>query len=185
MLLVLSWETRSLAQASLGDTKETSPPDASETSVAWVDIQRIAEVSAEGRIANAKVQILIEEASAKIAPKYKELDALQQKMEVAATVLNSDSPSLLEKQINRLKIEIRRLEEDAQREVRDLQIRLQQDLEVRLMPVIQAFVQDRNIKVLFSRNDSGIILGDQALDLTAEIIKRFDATSRLQTAPVP
>jgi Skp family chaperone for outer membrane proteins len=155
-------------------------------SVAWLDLQRIVEASAEGKIANAKVQALTQKKQNEITDKSKQLQAAQQKLQTSGTVLNDTARSQLEKEIDRLNLEIQRMQQDAQAEVQDLQAQLQNDFQKKLMPVIEVVVKERNITLLFSRNDAGIVYGDPGLDLTEEIVKRFDATAApAAAAPKP
>jgi Skp family chaperone for outer membrane proteins len=151
-------------------------------SVAWLDLQRIVETSAEGKIANAKVQAFTQKKSNEIGDKTKQLQAAQQKLQTSGTVLNDDTRSQLEKEIEKLNVDVQRMQQDAQAEVQDLQAQLQSEFQKKLMPVIEVVVKERNITLLFSRNDAGIVYGDPGLDLTDEVVKRFDATA---AAPAP
>jgi outer membrane protein len=157
-----------------------------EVAVAWLDLQRIVETSAEGKIANAKVQALTQKKTSEIADKQKQLQAAQLKLQTGGTVLNDAARVQLEKEIDRLNVDIQRMQQDAQADIQDLQNELQNEFQKKLMPVIEALVKERDIAMLFSRNDAGIVYGDPLLDLTAEIIKRFDAMSATPTAaPAP
>jgi len=156
--------------------------------VAWLDLQRIVESSAEGKIANAKVQALTQKKSSEIGEKTKQLQAAQQKLQTSGTVLSEAAQGLLQKEIDRLNVEIQRMQQDAQAEIQDLQLQLQNEFQKKLMPVIETLVKERSIALLFSRNDAGIVYGDPGLDLTDEVVKRFDATAAappVATAPKP
>jgi outer membrane protein len=146
-------------------------------SVAWLDLQRIVESSAEGKIANAKVQALTQKKSNEIGEKTKQLQAAQQKLQTSGTVLSDEAQGLLQKEIERLNVDIQRMQQDAQAEIQDLQVQLQNEFQKKLMPVIETLVKERSITMLFSRNDAGIVYGDPGLDLTDEVVKRFDATA--------
>jgi Skp family chaperone for outer membrane proteins len=146
-------------------------------SVAWLDLQRIVETSAEGKIANAKVQALTQKKTNEIGDKQKQLQTAQTKLQTGGSVLNDDARGQLEKEVDRLNLDIQRMQQDAQAEIQDLQASLQNEFQKKLMPVIETLVKERNVTMLFSRNDAGIVYGDPALDLTNEIIKRFDATT--------
>ena len=155
-------------------------------SVAWLDLQRIVESSAEGKIANAKVQALTQKKTNEIGEKNKQLQAAQLKLQTGGTVLNDDARGQLEKEVDRLNLDIQRMQQDAQTEIQDLQASLQNDFQKKLMPVIEALVKERNITMLFSRNDAGIVYGDPGLDLTAEVINRFDGMAAAPpAAPKP
>ena len=160
----------------------TPAPAARGVSVAWLDLQRIVESSAEGKIANAKVQALTQKKQNEIADKSKQLQAAQQKLQTSGTVLNDNARGQLEKEIEKLNVDIQRMQQDAQAEIQDLQAQLQNDFQRKLMPVVETVVKEHNVALLFSRNDAGIVYGDPGLDLTDEIVKRFDA---MAATPAP
>ena len=77
-------------------------------------------------------------------------------------------------------------QQDAQEEVQQLQQDLQNAFQAKLLPIIQQVVAERGLTILFSQADAGIVWADPALDLTAEVIKRFDAAAPAATAaPAP
>ena len=59
--------------------------------------------------------------------------------------------------------------------MQQLQTDLQNTFQSKLYPIIQQVVAEKGIEVLFSQRDSGIVFANPALDLTADVIKRFDA----------
>ena len=180
--------TPALGSPVAGPQQAPAPAQAAATrgaSVAWLDLQRIVETSAEGKIANAKVQALTQKKSNEIGDKTKQLQAAQQKLQTSGTVLNDGARSLLEKEIEKLNVDIQRMQQDAQAEIQELQTQLQGEFQKKLMPVVEVVVKERNIALLFSRNDAGIVYGDPGLDLTDEIVKRFDAAAATPSAAAP
>ena len=91
----------------------------------------------------------------------------------------------LERDIDRQQKEIQRFTQDAQEEVQQLQQDLQNGFQGRLLPVIQQVVAERGLQILFSQNDSGIVWADSALDITNDVIKRFDAAAPAATSTAP
>jgi hypothetical protein len=69
--------------------------------------------------------------------------------------------------------------------VQQLQQDLQNGFQGRLLPVIQQIVAERGLEILFSQNDSGIVWADTALDITNDVIKRFDAAAPATTSTGP
>jgi hypothetical protein len=67
--------------------------------------------------------------------------------------------------------------------VQQLQQDLQNGFQARLLPVIQQVVAERGYSILFSQADAGIVWADPSLDVTADVIKRFDAAAPAQPAP--
>jgi hypothetical protein len=68
--------------------------------------------------------------------------------------------------------------------VQELQQSLQGDFQEKLRPVVDALVKELAIGLLFSAGDAGAIYVDPSLDITAEVIKRFDS-GKYSTAAKP
>jgi len=61
--------------------------------------------------------------------------------------------------------------------VQELQNELQAEFQQKLGPVIQQVAQEKKLEILFSALDAGIVWADAGLDLTTEVIRRFDAAN--------
>ena len=143
--------------------------------MAFLDLQRIAAESAEGKVASGKVQELTKKKSAELQDKTKALQANQQKMQQGGAVLNDAARAQTQQEIDRLTVEIDRFQEDANAEVQELQQELQGEFQEKLRPVVDAVVKELAIGLLFSAGDAGAIYVDPSLDITGEVIKRFDS----------
>lgn len=152
--------------------------------VGYVDLQWIAQQSAEGKSASGKINELNQKKTAELSEKNKQLQAAQQKLAQSGTVLNDNARAQLEKEIDRMQREIQFLQQNAQAEINDLTQELQQDFQRRLFPVIQQIGNEKALHLIFSFRDSGIIWGHQGLDLSQEVVKRFDANAKTTTAPI-
>ncbi len=160
------------------------------TKYAFVNIQRIANESAEGKVATTRVAALNQQKVNELNEKNKQLQAAQQKLDQGGSVLNANAVAQLQKDIERLQVDIQRFTEDAQQDVQNLQAQLQDDFQRKLTPIVQQVAIDRGLHMLFSVADSGLVWGDPSLDLTDEIIVKFDAAppapaSTVAPAPRP
>jgi outer membrane protein len=153
------------------------------TRYAFVNIQRIAAESTEGKAATAKVQALNQQKVNQLAELQKKLQADQQRLQSQLSVMSDQARLQLEREIERQNREIQRFTQDAQEEVGQLQQELQEGFQARLLPVIQQVVTQRGIQLLFSQADAGLVWADASLDLTDEVIKRFDAGGGTAAAP--
>jgi len=144
---------------------------------AFVNIQRIAAESAQGKALSTRVQSLNNQKLTELNEKNKALQASQQKLDSGASVLSDAARSQLEKDIDRQQTEIQRFTDDAQKEVQEMQNELQAEFQQKLGPVIQQIAQEKKLEILFSALDAGIIWADAGLDLTTEVIKRFDVAA--------
>jgi len=151
---------------------------------AFVNIQRVASESAEGKAATSRVAALNQQKVNELNDKNKQLQAAQQKFEQSGSVMNDTARLQLQTEIDRLQKDIQRFTEDAQQDVQNLQAQLQDDFQRKLTPVVQDVAVEKGLHMLLSVADSGLVWGDPALDLTNEIIQKFDAAVPA-TAPTP
>jgi outer membrane protein len=143
--------------------------------MAFLDLQRIAAESSEGKAASGKVQALTQKKSAELQEKTKALQGNQQKLQQGGSVLSDAARAQTQREIDRLTVEIDRFQEDANAEVQELQQSLQAEFQEKLRPVVDAVVKELAIGLLFSAGDAGAIYVDPSLDITGEVIKRFDS----------
>jgi Skp family chaperone for outer membrane proteins len=153
---------------------------------AFINIQRIAAESAAGKELAGKVQALNQQKVSELNERNKQLQATQQKLEAGASVLSPNAAAQLQKDIERMQVDIQRFTEDAQQEVGGLQQQLQDEFQARLSPIVQQVAQEKGLHLLFSAADSGLVWADLSLDITGEVIQRFDASRPAATAaPAP
>lgn len=150
---------------------------------AFINIQRIASESAEGRASSARIEALRSKKAAELAEKNKAVEGLQAKQRSA--VLGEAVAAQIQKDIDKTQVEIQRMTQDAQAELQDLQNELQIDFQRKVGPVIETVAREKGLQLLFSQQDSGLVWADPGLDLTAEVIRRLDAVSASAQKPAP
>jgi outer membrane protein len=156
--------------------------------VAFINVQRIASESAEGKASTAKVQGLNDQKVAELTKRNTALQEAQKKLQQSGSVLSDAVRGQLEKDIEKLNVDIQRFTQDAQAEVRELQEGLQLEFQKKLAPVIEQVGREKGLQMIFSQFDAGLVWADSGLDITSEIIKKLDAASpapATPTAPPP
>lgn len=148
---------------------------------AFVDIQVVASTSAEGKAATAKLDELKKKKNAELVQKGTALKASQDKLQSGGGVMSDSARAALEKDIEKMQRDIQYAQQDAQTEVNELTEQLQNEFQVKLNPIIEQVRVEKGLQIIFSVRDSGIIAADTGLDLSSEIVKRFDAAAK--TAP--
>ena len=146
--------------------------------VGFVDLQVIASTSAEGKAASAKLEQYRTKANAQLTEKTKEAQAIQQKVQQGGTVLSEQARMQAEKDLQRLQREVQAMQEDANTELQQMTAQLQAEFQERLNPIIEQVASEKGLHVVFSVRDSGIVWADAGIDLSAEVIKRFDAAPK-------
>jgi outer membrane protein len=160
-------------------------PTAEGQRFAVINIQRVASESTEGKASTAKVQALNQKKIGELNELNKRLQADQQKLQSQGTMLNEAARAELERNIDKEQKDLQRAQQDAQEEVQQLQQDLQNGFQAKLLPIIQQVVSERKITILFSQADAGIVFADPGLDLTADVIKRFDAAAATAAPAAP
>jgi len=169
------------AAAPAAPAKPAEPKFLDGVKYAFINIQRIAAESAEGRISSAKIEQLRTRRATELNDKNKQIEGLQAKQRSA--VLGEDARVQIQKDIDKITKEIERLTQDAQGELQELQNELQTDFQRKVAPVIESVSRDKGLQMLFSQADSGLVWADPGLDLTLEVIRRLDAATAA-AAPV-
>jgi outer membrane protein len=143
--------------------------------LAYVDINRVAALSGEGKAAAAKLEALRSKKSTEVSERGKQLEALQQKLSGGA-VLNDVARARLEREFQRAQTDFQRFTEDAQAEVQATEQQLLQAFTTRLFPVIGQVATEKNLWAVFS-SESGLLWHNPALDLSEEVAKRLDSAT--------
>ena len=153
--------------------------------VAYVVLQRIANESADGRVATTRIQALQQKRATELNDKNKQLTTAQQKLEKEGSVMSASAAADLQKQIEKITVEVQRFTQDAQAEVQELQQQLQQEFQQRLEPVLQQVAQEMGLQFVFNGPDAGLVWADAALDISSEIIRKLDSAKPAPTAKPP
>lgn len=169
--------------------KPAAPPQAQApkpfpegSKIAFVDLQTIASNSAEGKAATAQIQAFQKKRTDEIGEKTKQAQALQTKIQQGGTVLNDQARAQAEKDLQRLQRELQAMQEDAQQELQEMTQKLQGDFQERLNPIIEQVATEKGLHVVFSVRDSGIVWAYAGIDISGEVIKRFDAAAKTTPA---
>ncbi|MEY4093918.1 MAG: hypothetical protein RLZZ53_1117 [Acidobacteriota bacterium] len=145
--------------------------------VAYVVLQRIANESADGRVATTRIQALQQKKAAELNEKNKQLTTMQQRLEKEGSVMSASAAADLQKNIEKLNVDVQRFTQDAQAEVQELQNTLQQEFQQRLEPVLQQVAQEMGLQFVFNGPDAGLVWADASLDISTEVIKKLDTTA--------
>jgi outer membrane protein len=146
--------------------------------IAYVVLQRVANESGEGKASTAKIQALQQKKAAELNDKNKQLQTLQQRLEKEGSVMSATAQADVQKQIERIQVELQRFTQDAQQEIQDLQNQLMQQFELRIQPILQQVGQEKGLHFIYNAPDSGIVWADPGLDVSNDVIKKLDAAAK-------
>lgn len=152
--------------------------------IAFVVLQRVVQESADGKQASAKVQALQQKKVAELNDRQKATQTLQERLDKSGAVMSEAARTDLQKQLERAQVDLQRATQDAQQEVQELQQQLQEEFQRRIAPIIEQVGKERGLHYIFNGPDSGLVWADASLDITADVVKRFDQANKA-AAPKP
>jgi outer membrane protein len=145
---------------------------------AFVDLQVIASSSAEGKAASTRIQEFQKKKQAELGDKQKSLKSMQEKLQSGGSVLSDQARGQLEKDIDKATRELQFAQQDANAELEQMQNESQSEFYRKLSPVLEEVAKEKGVHFLISIRDSGVLWANPGLDLSMEVVKRFDAASK-------
>jgi outer membrane protein len=136
--------------------------------------------SQEGKKVTAQIEAknkTLQDDLARLDEKIRELET---KLNTQSLTLSQEAANNLVSDLDKRRTERTRFVEDSRREMSDLQSRLFQKLQNELRPIIEELGKEKNLDLIFDVGNSGIIYFSPAVDLTAEVIQRYDASKTIK-----
>lgn len=145
------------------------------TRVAVIDIDRIAQESARGQAMFTELQSLQEEILRGRQTREQEIRDLTNRAQ--SQLLSAEARADLTRDIERKNTDLQRWLEDQQREFNDKQTNGFGSLEADLGPVVEEVAREQNIQLILRVTPGLTFIMDPALDISDEVITRFNAAS--------
>ena len=160
---------------------QQAPPAARKVGV--INSAQAFETSAEGKKAYAQFQ----ERDSKIKADIQKLDAaitaLQNRMSTGRLTMTQEALQATQADIDKKTTERKRYEEDATRDFQQFQATIVQRIRNEMVTIIQGLRKEKGLDFVLDLQTSGIVDFDPALDITDEVVKRYDA-SKAAVPPV-
>lgn len=151
-----------------------APAEAGPQKIAVIEVQRIIQESAVGKEALSRVQKLQQTKQEEMSKRQKELRDLEQRIQEQGKSLSEDAMEKLQKEYQGKAVELKRFQDDAQRELEEAQRKELKTLEERIMPVIDALGKEMGYYLIFNKFNSGLLFASEDSDITGAVITRFN-----------
>ena len=150
-------------------------PAAAQATVAVIDVQRVVTDSDPGKESLQRLMTLQNEKIEEGRNLQTELTALREQFNKQRLTLSEQKLEEMTGQIEDKTIALQRFEDDAKRSLEEARRTALGRLEQRIMPIINELGKGRGLTLIFNKfQDSGIIYADDAIDITDEVIRRFN-----------
>lgn len=155
----------------------TPVPFPPEAKIAFIDLQSVVAQSKLGKQGRDAMQQLNDKLSAELAAKNKEIQSLQDRMKTQQGVVSESAYNAMVKELDKLQREAQFKQQDAQVQVDSLNQDLLSSFQQKVLPIVEKLREERGLWIIFALGDnSNIAAAHAGLDLSAEIVKRLDAT---------
>ena len=141
-----------------------------------VNSQEVLEKSAEGKRVTAQLEAKNKTLQEDLARMDDRIRDLETRLNTQRLTLSQEALTNLVADLEKQRTDRTRFVEDSRRELNDLTQRLFNRLQTELRPVITEIGKEKNLDMIFDIGGSGIIYFNPVVDLTQEVIVKYDAS---------
>ncbi|MCJ7753604.1 MAG: OmpH family outer membrane protein [Thermoanaerobaculales bacterium] len=149
-------------------------PAVAQNKIAVIDVQRVVTESDPGKEVMQRLKAVTDAKSQEGQALQQQFAALQEQFNKQRFTVSESRQAEMSKEIEDKQIAIRRFQDDAQREVQEAQRRELGGLEERILPIINKVGQEQSFTLIFNKFQSGLVYADETVDITDEVIRRFN-----------
>ncbi len=142
--------------------------------VGVIEVGRIVQESAVGKESLARIQKISTAKQEDLTKRQTELRDLEKRIQEQGKSLSEEAMEKLQKDYQAKALDLKRFQDDAQRELEELQRKELTELEKRVLPVIEAVSKELGYTLVFNKFQSGLLHADDSVDLTAAVIQKFN-----------
>jgi outer membrane protein len=151
----------------------TDDVSAQSAKVGVFDAQLVSESTEIGKRIQADLTTFSDKKEAEISGKQKQLAEVRQQLSQQSLSLSPDKRTLMEKEIQRMMLELQSLQESANREMELEYGAATRNFRDKLVVAVDGFGKDEGFSVLLDR--SQVAWAAPAVDVTSAIIERFNS----------
>ncbi|MDH4270656.1 MAG: OmpH family outer membrane protein [Candidatus Aminicenantes bacterium] len=145
--------------------------------IAAVDLQQTFERSVEGQNVLSQLKQKEQAIMSELGKYDQQILSLETKLRTQRFTLNEDAQQKLTFELETARIQRKRVEEDATKEFQRLQFTLVSRLRNEVLAVVGDYARELHISLVLDLSaPSGVVFCEPALDITTEIIRRYNST---------
>lgn len=141
-----------------------------------INSQDVLEKSVEGKKVIARIQEKDKQYQASIAKLDDDIRQLQTKLSTQRLTLTDEAAANATADLEKKTTDRKRMAEDAYAGMQELTNRLFKRVQDELIPIVEALGKERGFDLIFDLQKSGAAYVSPVIDMTAEVIKRYDAS---------
>src|SRR5262245_46817884 len=150
--------------------------------MAWVNFDQLVAECDEGKRALAELQKFVEEKTTEAGSLRKEIDTLRNQLRLQQEKLTDEARADLEEQVIGKETNLKRYQQDTQRQIDNRRSRLGNAIQKKAQPVIERIAKERGLGVVVYLNNLDVWV-DKSLVITDEVVRAYNATYPVSPGP--
>ena len=144
----------------------------------YVDLQRALNESDAGKAAKERFKVQVDRLQVDLKKKKDALDSMKEQLEKKASVMKPEEARNLESDYQKKLRDFERAYKDSQGELQQKDNELTVELLKELQVVIEEFGKEQGYSIILEQSSSSVLYGSPELDLTEQIIARYNARKK-------
>ena len=146
-----------------------------ELRIGYVDFRKVMAESKVGRRNKAVIQRMVKQGRSKLVKKEKELEALKQAYEKKKLVLTEEQKQKKQQEFRKKLQAYQKMSADTEQEIRKRDAGYGRKAAVDIKGIINEIAKAEKLSIVFDKNQLPVLYAADGPDLTAEVMKRYDA----------
>jgi Skp family chaperone for outer membrane proteins len=139
-----------------------------------INSQQVLEQSAEGKRVIAQLQQRDKTIQASLTKLDDDIRQGETRISTQRLTLSEEALYNANADLEKKRTDRKRMAEDSSRDFQDLQVKLFNKIQSELIPIIEQLGKEKGIDIIFDLQKSGAVYFNPAIDMTVEVIKRYD-----------
>jgi outer membrane protein len=149
--------------------------EAAPVRIGIVDLQAVLNQSRVGQAAKARVRAEAEQKQKEVQARERDLVRMREELEKQAAVLSEAGRKEKEEALRRSFRDLQRFADDSERDLQKREREMVNDILREITAVVRGYALEKAYGLILERNQAGVIFGADGVDLTREILERFNA----------
>jgi Skp family chaperone for outer membrane proteins len=146
------------------------------TKVAIINSQKAFETSVEGKRALGQLQDLDTKIKTNLQKMDDAIRLLENRLNTGRLTMTNEALLALQADIDKKTTERKRYEEDQNRDAQQLSGTLIQKIRGEMVAVIEILAKERGLELVLDAATSGVVTASPTIDITDEVVRRYDQT---------
>jgi len=144
--------------------------------IGYVDLQRALNEVQEGKAAKARLKARLEQSQSQLDKEQEALRAKKEELDKKRLAMDEATLRQRMEELDKELLRVSNLYAQLQRELAEEERKATQEIFGRMRQIIAQIAEKEGFDFIFEVNESGLLHAPSALDITNELVRRYDAT---------